>query len=106
MFSNLRNIAILMLVAGVSLGVFAQNLIAARPASPRPLLERRIEERLKLYREVYNLDPQQTAAVRRELIRHHREVLDLLLKLRREHRKDFEKVVSETEQRIREIIER
>lgn len=106
MLTNLRNIALLMLVAGISLGVFASTLLASRGDPVRPRLEQRIEERVKLYHDMYNLDTGRTEEIRRELIRHQRELLDLLLRLRRENSGAFSDLVSRTEDRIREIIER
>lgn len=106
MITNLRNLALLMLAAGMSLGVFATTLLADRNPPPRPKLEQRIEERVKLYREMYNLDDGRTEEVRRELVRHQRELLDLLFRLRRENSDAFGDLVDGTENRIREIIER
>lgn len=101
MLTNLKTLTLLMLLAGVSLGVFANTLIARAPepaAAP-------YDERVEAYRRAYGLDDQQTEAVRTELIRHRQKMYDLLLELRRKNELRFTEVVDRTENRIREIIE-
>lgn len=105
MLYSLRSIALLMLAAGVSLGVFAGTLVANKKPDPRPVLDRQIEERVKLYREYYGLDTARTDEVRRELTRHRYELRKLLLRLRSEHQDEFTGLVDATERRIRAIIE-
>ncbi len=105
MLYSLRSIALLMLAAGVSLGVFAGTLVANKKPDPRPQLNRQIEERVKLYREYYGLDDLKTDEVRRELSRHRSEVRSLLLRLRSEHQNEFSDLVAGTERRIRAITE-
>ncbi len=105
MLYSLRSIALLMLAAGVSLGVFAGTLVANKKPDPRPVLNRQIEERVKLYREYYALDESRTNEVRQELTRHRHELRKLLLRLRSEHQDEFTKLVDGTERRIRAITE-
>jgi hypothetical protein len=104
MIYSLRGVALLMLVAGISLGVFAGTLIAIK-RTPTPLsLEQTVEERVKLYREFYDLDVGSTDAIRRELQRHRRELRDKLVDLRRRHADEFNDLVTETETRIEKIL--
>jgi len=105
MLYSLRSIALLMLAAGLSLGVFAGTLVAGRQTDPQPRLNRQIEERVKLYREYYGLDDGKVDEVRRELTRHRAELRNLLLRLRNEHKDEFRDLVNATERRIRDIIE-
>ncbi|MDJ0520888.1 MAG: hypothetical protein QNJ90_02320 [Planctomycetota bacterium] len=105
MLYSLRSIALLMLAAGVSLGVFAGSLVANKKPDPRPVLDRQIEERVKLYREYFALDDARTDEVRQELTRHRNELRKLLLRLRSEHKDEFSALVEATERRIRAITE-
>ncbi len=104
MLYSLRSISLLMLVAGISLGVFAGTLIAVK-RTPAPLtLEQKVEERVKLYREFYNLDVGPTDAIRRELQRHRRELRDTIVDLRRRHADEFNALVRKTETSIEKIL--
>ena len=104
MVYSLRTIALLMLVAGLCLGVFAGSLVAIK-RSPTPLtLEQRVEERVKLYREIYELDVASTDAIRRELQRFRRVLRDKLAELRQRHADEFSKLAKETEAEIQEIL--
>jgi len=106
MLYSLRSIALLMLLAGGSLGVFAGTLMANRqPASSTPTLEQQVEERVSLYREMYGLDDARTDAVRQVLISHKREVRARLLELHRLHKDEFRKLVLETNERLALVIE-
>ena len=105
MLYSLRSIALLMLAAGVSLGVFAGTLVANKKPDSQPQLSRQIEERVKLYREYYGLDDLKTDDVRRELTRHRSDLRTLLLRLRSEHQNEFSDLVDGTERRIRAITE-
>ncbi len=102
MLTNLKTITLLMLLAGVSLGVFANTLIAGGSPEPKPAA---FDERVEAYRDAYGLDERQAEAVRTELERHRRKMYDLLMQLRRDHSDRFQDVVDETENRIRAIIE-
>jgi len=105
MIYSLRSIALLMLAAGVSVGVFAGTLVANKRPDPKPVLNQQIEERVKLYREYYALDEARTDEVRRELAHHRHELRKLFQRLRTEHQDEFSELVDGTERRIRAIIE-
>ncbi|MDA1194334.1 MAG: hypothetical protein O2894_04050 [Planctomycetota bacterium] len=102
MLTSLKTVSVLMLLAGVSLGVFANTLVASGPpaAEPPPF-----NERVEAYRRVYNLDDAQVEAIRTELNQHRQGLYDLLLDLRRNNQDRFAAVVDRTENRIRAIIE-
>jgi hypothetical protein len=102
MLTNLKTLTLLMLLAGVSLGVFATTLIAAGSPDPAPAP---YDERVEAYRRAYGLDQDQTNAVRTELIRHRKHMYDLLIELRHKNEQRFKEIVDGTESRIREIIE-
>ena len=102
MLTNLKTITLLMLLAGVSLGVFANTLIAGGNPDPKPAP---YDARVDAYVKAYGLDVHQADAVRTELERHRQKMYDLLLQLRRDHSDRFREIVDETENRIRTIIE-
>lgn len=102
MLTNLKTITLLMLLAGVSLGVFASTLIAAGNPEPEPA---QFDERVEAYRDAYGLTDKQADAVRTELERHRQKMFDLLLELRRRHEGEFRNLTDETEQRIKAIIQ-
>ena len=102
MWTNLKILTLLMLLAGVSLGVFATTLIAR---SPDPVAKAPYDERVEAYRRAFGLDDQQAEDVRTELRRHRQKLYDLLLELRRKNEDRFTEIVDRTENRIREIIE-
>ena len=102
MLTNLKTITLLMLLAGVSLGVFANTLIAGGNPDPAPAP---FDERVEAYRKAYGLTDAQTEAVRAELTRHRQKMYDLLLELRRRNQAEFSEIVDDTENRIRMIIE-
>lgn len=101
MLTNLKTLTLLMLLAGVSLGVFATTLIARSPEPARAPYDERVEA----YRRAYGLDDQETEAVRTLLIGHREKMYDLLLELRHKNERRFKEIVDRTEKRIREIIE-
>ena len=104
MFYSLRSIALLMLLAGLSLGVFAGTLVANKPPVRTPTLNQKVEVRVNLYRDLYSLDEAKTEAVRQTLRAHQHEVREMLLDLARQHREKFSEQVKETENRIALIV--
>ncbi len=104
MLHSLRTVAALMLIAGICMGVFASTLMANKRPQVEPTLDSKIEERVKEYREFFNLDVGRTDMVRRELQRHRRELRDLLLELRERHQEEFSTLVQKTESRISKIV--
>lgn len=105
MFYSLRSIALLMLVAGVCLGVFAGTLMANKASEVlAPSLDRKVEEQVNSYKEFYDLDALTADAIRHELQRHRRAVRDKLLQLRMEHRETFSELVKTTESQIAAIL--
>ena len=105
MLYSLRSIALLMLVAGVCLGVFAGTLMANKTSEVAPpTLDRKVEEQVSSYEEFYDLDALTADAIRHELQRHRRTVRDMLLSLRLEHREKFSTLVETTESRIAAIL--
>lgn len=106
MFYSLRSIALLMLLAGVCLGVFAGTLVANRHVDDStPTLDRKVEEQVRQYREAYDLDVEKTDAIRHVLRAHQREVREMLLELSRRHKAEFSQQVQKTEDRIQLILD-
>jgi hypothetical protein len=105
MLYSLRSIALLMLLAGASMGVFAGTLMANRQVEAKgPTLERRVEERVRLYRDMYALDETRTDAVRQVLLAHEREVREMLLELSRRHKDEFTAQNQKTTERLQLIF--
>lgn len=106
---SLRTLTLLTLLTGLSLGIFAGTLLAARPgetddASSR--VEEAVQDKLDWYRVRYGLDEDQTEQVRRELITYRRESEASLRKLWREHEAIFEALSQNSKARIKAIIDR
>lgn len=104
MLHSLRTVAILMLIAGVCMGVFASTVVAGKRPTVPPTLDDTIEERVKAYSDLYSLDVGKTDMIRRELQRHRRELRDLLLELRARHQDEFSDLVHKTKLRIDAIL--
>lgn len=102
MLTNLKTITLLMLLAGISLGVFANTLIAGGNPAPKPAA---FDERVDAYVKAYGLSAQEAESVRAELVRHRQRLYDKLLELRREHEDEFRAIVDDTEGRISKILE-
>jgi hypothetical protein len=101
---TLRTIALLMLVAGICLGVFAGTLMAGKDEPAPPNLDQWVEERVRLYRADYDLDVETTDAIRRELQRHRRALWDMMMDLRRRHQEEFSRLRQETEARLQGLL--
>jgi hypothetical protein len=103
---GVRTVAVLMLLAGLSLGVFAARALWAerpRPVAPAGLDEA-IENKVRLYVEYYRLDPAATDSVRRCLQEHDRAVGELYRRLRQDNAKAFEALRTATEATLNEAL--
>ena len=106
---SLRTLTILTLLTGISLGVFAGTLLAARPGATEDAssrVEEAVQDKLDWYRVRYGLDAEQTERVRRELVTYRQESEANLRKLWREHEEVFEKLSRTSKDRIKAIIDR
>lgn len=109
MIPRLRTIALLMLLAGLSLGIFTSRALramgggelAAAPTGPQP----KIEVLVDLYRDQFRLDPQQTDRIRRVLYAHDRAVAAKLWELRQRHAEEFRDLQDKATQEIQGILE-
>lgn len=104
MIRSLRTITALMLLAGVSLGVFASNLVARDPQPVEPVSNPRIESQVRYWRETYNLDADATSRVRQALQRMTQRNRMLILELQQRHRDEFQAVVTKTQDEINAIL--
>lgn len=104
---TVRAVAVLMLLAGVSVGVLlARTLWAGRvEPPPGPVLDAAIEQKVQLYVRYGNLDPGQADRVRRCLTRLDREVLELYRQLRQEQAPRFQALRVSAEEELAEILE-
>jgi hypothetical protein len=102
---SVRVVAILMLLAGVSLGVFtARALHAGRELPVAPVLDQAIEVKVDLYRKYYALDETQVDRVRQTLKDFDRETLGIYRRLREANPSPFEALRQEMEQRMQSIL--
>ena len=102
---HVRAVAVLMLLAGLSLGVFAARALwADKPRPAAPVLDEAIENKVRLYVDVYRLDAEGTDRVRRCLQDHDRAVGELYRKLRQENAKAFETLRDATEATLNEAL--
>lgn len=106
MAPSLRTISILMLLAGVSMGVFAGTLMADDPVpqSGIPKAGVAANQRALHYQRIYGLDEVQTDAIRQVLVQHERAVRDQLRTLWSENQHRFDQLTGETQQRIRTVL--
>jgi hypothetical protein len=94
-----------MLLAGLSLGVAAaRTLWADKPVPPAPVLDQAIENKVRLYAEVYGLDAQETDRVRRRLQKHDQGVTALYRQLREEKKAAFQELIQATQADIDTIL--
>ncbi len=101
---SFKTTAILLLLAGASMGVFAGSLTAGEKPSVQPSLNDRIESQVREYTEFYGLDEVQTDRVRMILRDFQRQLRDELMKLYSENRQGFESLQNRAEQRIQDVV--
>ena len=110
MISRIRTVAILMLLAGLALGVLSARTVRALGTSD--LLSKppvtsggpRIDQLVSVYREEFNLDPSRTDEIRRVLERYDRQVAGVLWDLRQKNADRFRAPFDEASADIREIL--
>jgi len=108
MIPRLRTIALLMLLAGLALGIFTSR--ALRALGPDDLTaapsgaEPKIEVLVDLYRSEFRLDPQQADRIRRVLYAHDRAVAAKIWELRQRHADEFLDLRDEAEQELEAIL--
>ncbi len=110
MTPSLRTVSILMLLAGIALGVFTAR--ALRAMGPGDLLtgpardpNPKIEMLVDLYRREYHLDDTRTDQVRQELQRFDQKVGALIWELRQQNADKFRGLFDEASRRIGEVLE-
>jgi hypothetical protein len=109
MGANLKTIAFLMLLAGVSLGIFASRALRAlgpRDTTPTAgaAVPSTIEQQVELYERYYQLDPRRTDQIRQTLLRYDRGVRDKLLELRSRHAEEFRALFEAAEKEITDVL--
>src|SRR5262245_583217 len=102
---TVRLVAVLMLVAGASLGVLlARTLWAESPRPPQAVLDQAIEHKVSLYVRDYRLGAGGADRVRRLLVEHDRGVTQLYRGLRERHAAEFDRLRDETERGLDAIL--
>jgi hypothetical protein len=102
---TVRGVAVLMLLAGASLGVLLEKALWAEP--PRPaeaVLDEAIEYKVRLYVDYYHLDARGTDRVRQRLQAHDRAVTELYRSLRQKNAQEFDLLRDETDRVLTQIL--
>lgn len=104
MVRTLSYVALLALVAGLAVGVFVAEVFAtARTAEPTrrdPV----VEQKVRLYVARYGLSDTEADAVRAALRDYDQAVLDLLRRVRAQHREEFQALSERADARIRAVL--
>jgi hypothetical protein len=103
---SVRLVAVLMLLAGGSLGVFAARTLWAgreEPVAPQHL-NPAIDAKVRLYVSYYGLDAQKAEQIRLLLTEFDQRTLQLYRRLRAENPVEFEVLRDEIDAQIRDII--
>jgi hypothetical protein len=107
MLHPLRTVAILMLLAGISLGVFASRAAQSfREPLPPPGTgnDAGLEGLVRLYQEDFRLTPPHADQIRRALLAHDQAVRTKFLELRQIHAEEFRSLHDTAYRRIREVL--
>jgi|GEM_PF-6747693 len=105
-FLSVRVVAVLMLLAGLSLGVFAARALRAGREEPSaPVLDAAIEAKVALYQRHYALNPRQTDRVRQCLKDFDADTVALYRRLRAENPASFEVLRKQVDERMHEVLQ-
>ena len=106
--TRLRTVAILMLLAGLTLGIFATRALRAMGSEADDGLQGRGNERIELYVEMlradYHLSDDQENRVRQVLLRYDQQVRAKLWQLRQEHAAEFRTLSDEAKAETEAIL--
>ncbi len=103
MVRTLTIVALLALLAGLSVGFFvaeAKGVGASSDAPVDPVLEGKV----RMYREYYDLGPAQVEEVRMTLREYDQRLADLLRQLRSQHQEQFKALADEANERIQKVL--
>lgn len=105
-YVSVRLVAALMLLAGLSLGLFAARALWAGKDAPPPArhLDPVIEAKVALYVRSYGLDEVQAEQVRLLLVEFDQRTLQLYRHLREKNPVEFEVLRDEIDSQIRDIL--
>jgi hypothetical protein len=106
---RLRTVAFLMLLAGLSLGIFTSRALRAMSpeeiqAGPRTGAHPRIEYQVDLLRSYYNLTETQANRIRQVYYGYDEKVHARIVQLRQEHAADFRAYSEEAQEAIDSIL--
>ena len=103
---SLRTGSILMLQAGLSLGVFAGTLMAddPDPVSGISRVEEDVNIKVKAYQDYYGLNEVEADEVRQVLTWYGRRLRDRIRTLWQENQGDFDSLQFEADRRIQEVL--
>lgn len=108
MFPRLRTIALLMLLAGLSLGIFTSRALRAFGEADHPPRTDgrlpRIELLVDLYQRDYRLSHEQADRIRQELYQYDRAVDAKIWEFRQRHADEFQTLFDETETKLLDIF--
>jgi hypothetical protein len=104
---TLTLVSILTLVAGLAVGFFVAEARAVARRQPETApVDPVIEQRVQLYEQYFSLDGAQSAEVRAALREYNQGLLDLLRRLRVQHRDDFKALSDRADARINAAVGR
>jgi hypothetical protein len=102
---SVRVVAVLMLIAGASLGVLLAKTMWAEPPRPvKGVFDEALEYKVGRYVDYYRLDAQGADRVRRRLQAHDDAVTGLYRTLRQQNAMDFDFLRAETEADLKAIL--
>jgi hypothetical protein len=105
MVRTLTIVTLLALVAGLSVGFFVAEVSAtARPVATTAPVDPVVEQRVLDYVRFYDLAPAQADEVRAALKEYDQGLLNLLNRLRVQHREDFKALSDRADARIRGVL--
>ncbi len=105
MVRTLTIVTLLALVAGLSVGFFVAEVRATtRPSSTSTPTDPVVEQRVQDYVRFYDLAPAQADEVRAALKEYDQGLLNLLNRLRVQHREDFKALSDRADARIRAAL--
>ncbi|MCC7137879.1 MAG: hypothetical protein IT460_05555 [Planctomycetes bacterium] len=104
MVRTLSYVALLALVAGLAVGVFVSEVFATARTPEPTRTDPVVEQKVQLYVARYGLGDAEADAVRGALRDYDQAVLDLLRRLRTQHRDEFQTLSERADARIRAVL--
>jgi hypothetical protein len=105
MVRTLTLVTALALFAGLACGFFVSEARATKATTaPDAVLDPVVEQKVRLYREKYDLTTEQTQQIREALKDYDQGVRDLLLRLRAQNQREFTDLAEKANRRIQSAL--